>query len=980
MTGNAGSRFRQLNDTFKRVFYVVVACLVISSSGFSVAVGQETFTYSYSNLLDGALRRQLDFSEAEMVRATEEAFALWSAVVPVTFVEVPDAGPLPTPQDSPYDADGAPDFRLGHHDITDPLELAHAFGPGFNGLNRDVHFDSSNRTWAELLFFTVAAHEIGHGLGLGHDDTEVSIMNTRISGNNILRSVDNSQLFQPEIEKVQQIYGVGEGEVITSRDWIGGGSDRWSDAANWQQGLSPSRFAEVLVAANEEVAVRSSQHSRAVSMGGGTNRLRLAAGGSLTVEKDFRMGVADGGPDFVQAGATAQIFVPTSQTSGDWTTTEFDATGWNSTTTGLGFDREGIYDQQIASDLESLLYRNTTSVYARLEFNVDDNPADLDFLQLRMQYDDGFVAYLNGVPVAHDNAPASPQWNSAALESRDDADALQAASFDLSDHLDSLLPGKNVLAVQAMNHSTTSSDMLLIPELSGGPIHNTLDVSDGELVVHGDVLLAEHAASLSTLEVREGGSVTVDGNVTRGAGVSRIVMRGGTLRVAGGNAFQMRVDRNSAGSYIIPTAETDEANDEERLWFDPDANVEGWLSGNAAFGYDREATFDREFDVDLEESMFTRSAGFYSRFEFEYEGGELPAELRLRMKYDDGFVAYLNGVEIASRNAPESRAFNSTALRSVEDPDAILFAEIPLENAHRLLRDGTNVLAIHGMNSSRASSDLLIVPELATREIAGKIHASIIDFWGGELQGIATIEGTFEQRGGNLRPQHPVDPDMTGELVIEGSYRLHEQAVLDLRIGSDTSDRLIVAGPVTLHGNLAMVTLDDEFPTLDVGDEFRATLIESWKIEGEFDEVTLDGLPILLGHQANGLFVDLEQHVDLDKNETILDFVRYLARPGDATGDRRFDSADLVAVFQIGQYEDDLVENSDWTSGDWNGDQEFSTSDLVWAFQNSLYQIDGGTALPVPEPASDVSRCWACLFLLGIRRRFVANEKHLILS
>jgi hypothetical protein len=58
---------------------------------------------------------------------------------------------------------------------------------------------------------------------------------------------------------------------------------------------------------------------------------------------------------------------------------------------------------------------------------------------------------------------------------------------------------------------------------------------------------------------------------------------------------------------------------------------------------------------------------------------------------------------------------------------------------------------------------------------------------------------------------------------------------------------------------------------------------------------------------------------------------------GDANVDRVFDSSDLVAVFQAGEYEDDIASNSTWSEGDWNCDGEFNTSDLVAAFQSGAY-------------------------------------------
>ena len=59
---------------------------------------------------------------------------------------------------------------------------------------------------------------------------------------------------------------------------------------------------------------------------------------------------------------------------------------------------------------------------------------------------------------------------------------------------------------------------------------------------------------------------------------------------------------------------------------------------------------------------------------------------------------------------------------------------------------------------------------------------------------------------------------------------------------------------------------------------------------------------------------------------------------GDANLDGLFDSADMVQIFQIGQYEDDIAQNSGWAAGDWNGDGEFDSSDFVLAFQGGHYE------------------------------------------
>lgn len=58
---------------------------------------------------------------------------------------------------------------------------------------------------------------------------------------------------------------------------------------------------------------------------------------------------------------------------------------------------------------------------------------------------------------------------------------------------------------------------------------------------------------------------------------------------------------------------------------------------------------------------------------------------------------------------------------------------------------------------------------------------------------------------------------------------------------------------------------------------------------------------------------------------------------GDANLDSRFDSADLITIFQAGQFEDAIAGNSTWSQGDWDGDGDFTTSDLVFAFQMGGY-------------------------------------------
>lgn len=74
---------------------------------------------------------------------------------------------------------------------------------------------------------------------------------------------------------------------------------------------------------------------------------------------------------------------------------------------------------------------------------------------------------------------------------------------------------------------------------------------------------------------------------------------------------------------------------------------------------------------------------------------------------------------------------------------------------------------------------------------------------------------------------------------------------------------------------------------------------------------------------------------------------------GDADLDGSFGSGDLVQVFQAGQYEDAIQDNSSWGTGDWDADGDFTSGDLVVAFQDGGYEQGPRAVInAVPEPTS----------------------------
>jgi hypothetical protein len=104
------------------------------------------------------------------------------------------------------------------------------------------------------------------------------------------------------------------------------------------------------------------------------------------------------------------------------------------------------------------------SVFIRIPFTVATTN-QLNYLVLRVRFDDGFAAFLNGQLIASANAPTALAWNSLATAGNSDSAAIQFRDFDVSDYVGALRQGENVLAIQGLNIALDSSDFLFDAEL-----------------------------------------------------------------------------------------------------------------------------------------------------------------------------------------------------------------------------------------------------------------------------------------------------------------------------------------------------------------------------------------------------------------------------------------------------------------------------------------------------------------------------------
>ena len=157
---------------------------------------------------------------------------------------------------------------------------------------------------------------------------------------------------------------------------------------------------------------------------------------------------------------TWDYIVPTSNPLSGWNEPGFNSIGWS-----LGQGGFGYGDNDDATVLE---YANV--IFIKKSFYIED-PLDWGYMSLAVDYDDGYIAYLNGNEVSR-----STSMNGVLGEYNDFSNTYIEANlyqnllpeqrlWDESEFSNWLVPGENVLAFQVHNDSPESSDLTIRPFL-----------------------------------------------------------------------------------------------------------------------------------------------------------------------------------------------------------------------------------------------------------------------------------------------------------------------------------------------------------------------------------------------------------------------------------------------------------------------------------------------------------------------------------
>ena len=145
---------------------------------------------------------------------------------------------------------------------------------------------------------------------------------------------------------------------------------------------------------------------------------------------------------------------PDATTPLTWTTETFDDGTWNEGRGGFGY---GDGDDVTEFPMQRV------SVYTRIAFDIS-RKEDIAAVSLFVDYDDGFVAYLNGTEIARANM-STVAWNSLADVSREaimyQGRLPEAFSLDMNRFGHLLHDGRNVLAIECHNYTNGLIDMSL---------------------------------------------------------------------------------------------------------------------------------------------------------------------------------------------------------------------------------------------------------------------------------------------------------------------------------------------------------------------------------------------------------------------------------------------------------------------------------------------------------------------------------------
>ena len=457
-------------------------------------------------------------------------------------------------------------------------------------------------------------------------------------------------------------------------------------------------------------------------------------------------GICHGERTVVQAGAPI-AYRANHQDPGigmSWVTGDLgDAGDWSSGVYGVGYDTTGAAAALLGTTVPS----GALSVYTVTNFTLEDVPNGR--LLLGADYDDGYVAWVNGTEVYRSpemSQAASLAWNTATSALHESSNGVEPDYGVLIDITETapLYEGTNVLAVGVWNANPTSSDLVLVPYLAlvtgydnCPDVANTTQTdtdSDGlgdacdncpsvwnsdqqDMDQDGAGDLCDSCPNTYDPTQTDSDSDGV-GNVCDPCPFDPAATCGDCADIASTDPDEDGICHGERPVVQAGTPIAYRANSQDpgigMNWVTGDLGDPGdWPGGVYGVGYDTAG----EAAALLGTVVPSGARSVYTVTNFTIEQAS-EGRILLGADYDDGYVAWVNGTEVyrspeiaqgaeLAWNTPPSGQHESS---NGDEPDYGTLIDIT-ENA--VLHDGTNVLAVGVWNLSSGSSDIVLVPRFS---------------------------------------------------------------------------------------------------------------------------------------------------------------------------------------------------------------------------------------------------------------------------
>ena len=158
----------------------------------------------------------------------------------------------------------------------------------------------------------------------------------------------------------------------------------------------------------------------------------------------------------INRGDSWNYKIGTGQVLSNWTKIDYNDSEWLQGATGIGYGDD---------DDSTTIPINTVLLYARKVFDID-NLDEVKNIILSIDYDDAFVAYINGVEITRSNITGNPPQSVITDHEALLYQNLQIENFQIDNISEILIEGENLLAIEVHNVSSGSSDLTFIPYLT----------------------------------------------------------------------------------------------------------------------------------------------------------------------------------------------------------------------------------------------------------------------------------------------------------------------------------------------------------------------------------------------------------------------------------------------------------------------------------------------------------------------------------